>query len=94
MTSPGVGLGLCDRVFIAYPSIWGSISFGLSEKYRFHQYVKPDFHFLREFPQLAGVQRKMKSRDQFIVAWHLSNFLGITAFYLDHLLYELGKIWK
>lgn len=57
----------------------------------FHQYVKPDFHFLREFPQLAGLPEKMKSRDQFIVAWHLSKFLGITAFYLDHLLYEWGR---
>ncbi len=57
----------------------------------FHQYVKPDFHFLREFPQLAGLPEKMKSRDQFIVAWHLSKSLGITAFYLDHLLYEWGR---
>ena len=57
----------------------------------FHVFVKPDFHFLRQLPELAGVDTSLKQRDAFILGWLLADKLGIHAFELDHTLYQWGR---
>ncbi|MFC1896860.1 hypothetical protein ACFL0Q_09460, partial [Thermodesulfobacteriota bacterium] len=57
----------------------------------FHQFVKPDYHYLRQFPELMRIPQKLDPKSQFVLGWELSQKLGVTAFYLDHLLYQWGR---
>jgi hypothetical protein len=57
----------------------------------FHMFVKPDFHFLREFPQLSGLETSFSPRDSFCLGWLLASALKMPAFVLDHTLYQWGR---
>ncbi|GEM_PF-1248636 len=57
----------------------------------FHVFVKPDFHFLRQFPTLTEVDLNLDPKESFISGWHLAVKLGMPAFVVDHILYQWGR---
>ncbi|HSW40402.1 MAG TPA: hypothetical protein VLL97_13015 [Acidobacteriota bacterium] len=57
----------------------------------FHMFVKPDIHFLQQFPKLSGLNKRLSPRDSFCLGWLLASELKINAFVLDHTLYQWGR---
>ncbi len=56
----------------------------------FADYVKIDHHFAKEFPALIA-DAPAAPKGQFIHSHRIAMELGVTPFYLDHLLYQWGR---
>jgi hypothetical protein len=55
----------------------------------FPEFVKVDYHFQKEFPNLTD--EKLSIKKQFIRSLELCKILGVTPFYFDHLMYQWGR---
>lgn len=60
------------------------------------RFVKVDHHFKNEFPKLLGFSncKNFSSKDHFALSQTIADFLKISPFHLDHLLYQWGRYKK
>jgi hypothetical protein len=62
----------------------------------FERFVKVDHHFKREFPKLIGFNdcHSLSDKEHFVLSQQLADFIQMSPFHLDHLLYQWGRYKK
>ncbi len=91
LTNPDVAWQHLENFAAGVRQVGPALTADFMKNIGFHMFVKPDFHFLRQFPKLAEVDTAYSPRDSFILGWELAALLRIPAFVLDHTLYQWGR---
>ena len=91
LTSPESAWKMLERFTADIRQVGAPLAADFMKNIGFHIFVKPDFHFLRQFPQLTGLNASFSPRNAFILGWLLAPTLNLYAFELDHILYQWGR---